>query len=582
MKLAEAIRISSVLPDNERELQPVSLICGFTPLHLATFLKAYGHLRLPASIRLDTGVYGDLAGNLERAVAGPGTETAVVIEWPDLDPRLGFRAAGGWDLEKQSDIVDTVERSLTRLIPTLKRPANHAIVALSAPTLPLPPLGTTAGVHATQFELQLAHLVSGFLLSCAAFPGVRIVHPQRLNELSPPAGRRDAGLELAADFPYTLTHADALAQILIDLLFPPTPKKGLISDLDDTLWQGILGEVGVDGVAWDLAGHAQVHSIYQQFLQLLAGSGVLIAVASKNEPSLVNQALSRPDLLLQPSNIFPVEAHWGPKSQSVARILQTWNIGQDSVVFIDDSPLELAEVRSQFPGISAHLFPREDAKALVQLFYQLRDLFGKPVLTEEDRIRSASIRASTETHIDVGEAAPDFLRQLEAELTLDYRNNPQDVRAFDLINKTNQFNLNGRRFTQSEWKTFLQHPARFLVTVSYKDRFGPLGKIAVVAGLHKGSILDVSTWVMSCRAFSRQIEYHVLDRLFTHFGVDTIELAYTPTERNGPLQEFLAKFADLPAATLGLKLTRDMMAQAAPDLLHVVHEVTDDQQEVLN
>ena len=583
MKLADAIRIANAPPEEGAEPKTLRLICGFTPLHLATFLKAHGRVRFSAAgIKLDTGLYGDLPGNIERAGSAGGVETAVLIEWSDLDPRLGFRTAGGWGVENQKDIVGTVEQTLSRLAVLLEQLAKKAVIALSAPSLPIPPLGSTVLAQASLFALHLRRLVDCFLLRCAEFPRVRIVSEQRLNEMSPPATRRDAGLELAADFPYTLAHAETLAQIVVELLFPSVPKKGLITDLDDTLWRGILGEVGVDGIAWDLASHSQVHALYQQFLDTLTESGVLIGVASKNEPSLVRLALSRPDLLLRPSNIFPVEAHWGPKSESVGRILQTWNIGPDSVVFVDDSPLELAEVRSRYPEISTHLFPAADAKAAVQLLAGLRDLFGKPNLTDEDRFRAASLQAAYQLNAGSGDISTDFMRQLEAELTLDYTIDSEDIRAFDLVNKTNQFNLNGRRFTHSEWRALLERPGSFLVTVSYKDKFGPLGKIAVVAGRQKAKTLVVSVWVMSCRAFSRRIEYHVLDRLGTHFAVDTFEFQYEMTERNGPLQQFLGNFTKLTSATGQLQLNRERFTKVGGVLPHVVHEVTENQHEAVN
>jgi FkbH-like protein len=213
---------------------------------------------------------------------------------------------------------------------------------------------------------------------------------------------------------------------------------------------------------------------------------------------------------------------------------------------------------------------------------QLRDLFGKPNLTDEDRFRAASLQASHQLNSGSRYTSSDFVRQIEAELTLDYRIDFEDIRAFDLVNKTNQFNLNGRRFTQSEWRAHLERPGSFMVTVSYKDRFGPLGKIAVLAGRQKKKTLEVSVWVMSCRAFSRFVEYHVLDRLCTHFAVDAFEFKYERTERNGPLQQFLGNFAKLPSVTGELNLTRDTFAQVCAALPHLVHEVMDDRHEVVN
>ena len=143
----------------------------------------------------------------------------------------------------------------------------------------------------------------------------------------------------------------------VQCLFPAPPKKGIITDLDQTLWKGILGDAGVDGISWSLDGKSQAHALYQQVLASLADSGVLVAIASKNDPDLVEAALQRPDILLPPSQIFPMEVGWGVKSDAVGRILETWNIGADSVVFVDDSPMELAEVAEKYPGIECLRFP---------------------------------------------------------------------------------------------------------------------------------------------------------------------------------------------------------------------------------
>jgi FkbH-like protein len=162
--------------------------------------------------------------------------------------------------------------------------------------------------------------------------------------------------------------------------------------LDDTLWAGILGEVGVEALAWSLDQHAHLHGLYQQFLASLASAGVLVGVASKNDPALVEKAFARKDLLLSREDIFPFEVHWNRKSGSVQRILETWNIGSDAVVFIDDSPMEVAEVKAAFPDMECVVFPKNDYPAFWKMVGGLRDLFGKRAVSAEDELRLRSIR----------------------------------------------------------------------------------------------------------------------------------------------------------------------------------------------
>ena len=218
---------------------------------------------------------------------------------------------------------------------------------------------------------------------------MRLLSSHRLDEFSPFGRRFDVKAEIATGFPYSLEHASRLAEFLAALIQDPPPQKGLITDLDDTLWAGILGEIGVDRIAWDMADHAHMHGLYQQFLGSLASAGVLLAAASKNDRALVEQALSRHDFLLRKEDLFPLEVHWRPKSESVERILKAWNIGPADVVFIDDSPMEVAEVHSVFPQMECVVFPKGNYQAIWDLFKKLRDCFGKGIVSSEDTIRHA-------------------------------------------------------------------------------------------------------------------------------------------------------------------------------------------------
>jgi FkbH-like protein len=223
----------------------------------------------------------------------------------------------------------------------------------------------------------------------------------------------------------------------------------------------------------------------------------------------------------------------------VEKILRAWNVGADSVVFVDDSAMELDEVRMAFPSMTCLQFSKKPAAAMA-LFEQIRDLFGKPAVETEDALRQASIRAGGVFQESARAAgAGEFLRGLAGRVVFDPRKNPANQRLLELVNKTNQFNLNGLRISEGEWMRHLAETENFAVGVSYEDKFGPLGAIGVVAGTRNGGRLDISTWVMSCRAFSRRIEFHVLDYLFQAFGAETLAFDFRATERNQPLQEFL-------------------------------------------
>src|SRR5277367_1864674 len=395
MNLADALELlNGPIAENSRPLR-VFLACGFTPLHVETFLAAHLRHLLPASrVELNSGLFGDLVGNLERLRPEEHDALAVVIEWSDLDSRLGLRALGGWQVENLPDIVSSVNHSLERLTRALQTISSTLPTCICLPTLPFPPLFYTGTQRSSIFELSLRRSLASFAETISAGRHVSLVSEQYLDEKSPPDKRLDLRTEITQGFPYKTVHASALGQLLAELLTRHEPKKGLITDLDDTLWAGILGEVGVEGVHWHLAEHAQLHGLYQQLLASLASAGVLLAVASKNDAALVDQAFERDDLLLSKTSVFPIEAHWRPKSESVQRILETWNVLAESVVFVDDSPLEVAEVQSAFPKMECLLFPKEDYAAFLRLMTRLRDAFAKTAISEEDSFRLQSIRNS--------------------------------------------------------------------------------------------------------------------------------------------------------------------------------------------
>jgi FkbH-like protein len=149
----------------------------------------------------------------------------------------------------------------------------------------------------------------------------------------------------------------------------------------------------------------------------------------------------------------------------------------------------------------------------------------------------------------------------------------EDARAFELVNKTNQFNLNGKRLSETEFRSALSHHGAVSLVVAYKDKFGPLGKIAVILGKADGSLLKIDSWVMSCRAFSRHIEYRCLEYLFETLGVSEIELEFQSTARNRPMRDFLSRFLELtPAAPV--RIARDTFMSRKPALSHRLTNAT--------
>ena len=573
MKITEALKITQSAPANARPFRVV-LACGFTPLHLQTFLSAHLQESLPdRKVVVTPGLFGNLAETLEAISDSAIDGVAIALEWSDMDARLDFRSAGSWGRSAATDIVANAQVMLERLAAAIRRVRSGVRVALSLPTVPLPPIFHTPGWQASEHELHLESEIFGFAARVTQSGRGTVINMRRLLGGALPGTNFDLKSHLHTGLPYTTAHADLVASQLALALIPPAPKKGIISDLDDTLWSGIAGEIGPENVSWDIASHSHLHALYQKLLASLSEHGTLVGIASKNDPKVVARAFEREDLLLRPEQVFPVEVHWNAKSGSVAQILETWNIAADSVIFVDDSPMELAEVAAAHPGIECVLFPKNDYAAGLAMLRRLRDLCGKERLSSDDALRLDSVRQGAAFRVQAAAAATpeSFLAQAEAVLTFDF-GCAAEPRVLELVNKTNQFNLNGRRYTEADWRNLTSQPDAVVISVSYEDKFGLLGTIAVVAGAVHGKRLAIETWVMSCRAFARRIEQQTLKMLFASTGAEEVDFDFVPTAKNGPLQEFFAAVGG-EQPTTGFCLRRAQFDESCPALYHAVREL---------
>jgi len=294
MTVLEALEVAGRSDNSGMPAFRVFLACGFTPLDLKAFVAAHARVRLGGRfVAVETGLYGDLVGSIEHLQdreSPPLDLVLVALEWSDLDPRLGYRSSGSWEPEKLQDLLPSVESSGERLLRALKLLEVPAV--LSLPTLPLPPAFWDPPEAAASLQLRLFAAVAH--LGAEASQHIQIVNPRSIDLASPLPQRLDVRSELETGFPYQRPHAEALARFLCSVALPEPRKRGLITDLDGTVWDGVLGEDGVHGVTWDLEHHTSIHALYQKTLASLAASGVLVAIASKNDPALGAAAFERP------------------------------------------------------------------------------------------------------------------------------------------------------------------------------------------------------------------------------------------------------------------------------------------------
>jgi FkbH-like protein len=338
-------------------------------------------------------------------------------------------------------------------------------------------------------------------------------------------------------------HLSALYTRYLSALFMPR-RKCLVLDLDNTLWGGVLGEDGPEGIAIGQEGIGLAFREFQLAILALAQRGVVLAVASKNNPDDVFEIFDHhPEMVLRRRDFACMEIHWSPKSESLPRIAQQLNLGLDSFVFWDDEPREREVVRSQHPSVLVPEVPADPsdyARALLNLEY-----FDVLNLTDEDRQRGEMYRQEADRQqwltvaptSDLGE----FYRSLNMQVTINRPDAYAMARFAQLTQRTNQFNFTTRRYSEGDIRAKLNDPAYALYTIGLEDRFGKLGVIGAAIVERQTDKWRLDTFLMSCRALGRGVEDAFLATLVADAAEAgaTLHGTFIPTKKNPPARQFL-------------------------------------------
>ena len=296
-------------------------------------------------------------------------------------------------------------------------------------------------------------------------------------------------------------------------------RKVLVTDLDNTLWSGIVSEIGPEAIQPGAPGRRA----YRAWLKALAARGVFLAVASRNDREVALAAFRHSEMDMAAEDFAAFEADWGPKSAMLRRIAAQLHVAEDSLVFLDDRPENRAEVRAALPGVFVPELPEDPAlwpEALAAL-----NLFEAVQITAEDRGRSEGSRAERQRMAVAAALSPEeYLASLEQVLTPEPLGPANQARAAQLTQRCNQFNMRGTRHTEASLA------GRTGWVYRLRDRFGDLGAVSAV--VLEGDFIE--TWVLSCRALNRGVERLVLDHLRS---LGPVRGQYVPTERNGRCRE---------------------------------------------
>ena len=317
-------------------------------------------------------------------------------------------------------------------------------------------------------------------------------------------------------------------------------RKCLVLDLDNTLWGGVVGDDGLEGIVLGQGSAAgEAHLALQLYAKQLSERGVILAVCSKNDPTIAEAAFSHPEMALTRSDIAAFVANWNDKADNLRAIAKQLNIGVDSLVFVDDNPVERARIREALPAVAVPEMPDDPGhyvRCLAEAGY-----FEAVAFTADDRDRSAQYSANAERDAlkDQSENLDAFLAGLNMSVRFGPFAKVDLPRVAQLINKTNQFNPTTRRYTQDDVTRFAGDPDCITVQFRLLDRFGDNGLVSAMILRPLEDELDareIDCWVMSCRVFGRDLEREAMNiavEAARRAGVRTLRADYLPTAKNG-------------------------------------------------
>lgn len=367
----------------------------------------------------------------------------------------------------------------------------------------------------------------------------------------------DAETDAAAHLPFGLRFQAVVSITLADVLGAlrrPAPKV-IVVDGDETLWSGVAGEVGPDGV--DLSGH---RSTLARRLLSWREAGVLLVLASSNDESTVLEVLARPESLLRAEHFTIIAAGWEPKAHRIRVAALELGLGLNTFLFLDDNPVEIAAVRSALPEVLCVTCPPVD-----ELDAFLRRLWPAAPrrVTSEDASRAEfyrveRIRAEERQRSGFVE----FLERLALEVDIRPLSPDTVTRSVQLGRRTNQFNLRPAEITDATVDRWQRSGEVWTATV--RDRFGDYGQVGLLALRTEGDQLEVVTWMLSCRALGRGVEEHLLQWLADRaddLGCSAVRLIADRTPRNVPARRLVAALgeADVEAQRLDILVTPDRL-----------------------
>jgi FkbH-like protein len=470
----------------------------------------------------------------------------VLLDLEDIAGRLPDLCADGIGQGVEAEI----EESLSRMAQLLRsfRAGNSARILFQGCVVPDRtslgdvgdsnlPHSLTSAVH--KLNQRLAALC-GTISDCVFFD---------IDHLAARHGRanwRDARMFLASRLPISAGAFGIYSRGLIRSLSAlfRAPRKVLCTDLDNTLWGGVLGEDGLEGIATGSAFPGNCYLEYQKYLKQLSSRGILLAIVSKNNEADVQEAfqIRAADLALSLDNFVATKISWNEKSDSIRELAKELSLGLDSFVFVDDNPVECEAIRQQLPEIAVIEAPVDEPWKLVELLSS-QPFFDAAVVTDDDVNRLNEYKAQSQRAELASSAGnrDEFLASLGIVCTFLSALDAPLARSVQLLAKTNQFNLTTRRHSAAEVEEFASHAGGQAIAVRVRDRFGDAGVVGLALARNEGDSCLIDSLVLSCRVIGRGIETALLAHLADNAkraGAKRLIGEFIATKKNAPCADF--------------------------------------------
>jgi FkbH-like protein len=352
---------------------------------------------------------------------------------------------------------------------------------------------------------------------------------------------------LTVRLPIAASNLNNMVREWMRFLHPLTGKvaKALVVDLDNTLWGGVIGEDGMTGIRLGTEYPGAAFQAVQRALLDLHRRGILLAVCSKNNPEDANEALEKhPGMILKPEHFSAMRINWTDKAQNLREIAAELNIGTDALAFLDDNPIERQQVRSALPEVFVIDLPSDP----MEFARIVRDcpVFERLTLSTEDQQRGAMYQAQREREqLEQNiSSREDFYRSLQQEIEISPLTKANLARIAQLTNKTNQFNLTTRRYSEQQISELTAKPDWNCFSIRVRDRFGDNGLVGVALTHHQGAVSEIDTLLLSCRVIGRTVETAFLSFLADQariLGATQLQGWFLPTKKNAPARDFYAE-----------------------------------------